>query len=876
MKRSGFLVLLFLVQLLPLRAVENVRVSLDYYLPEGVNYDSAIPTPGEVLGFQPGEWHIRHDQLVRYLEVLADRSERLTMTEYARSHGNRSLHLLVAASPANLERLDRIREHQQWLANPDRQGEAPLTDAPLVIWMGYSIHGNEPSGSNAVPLLAYHLAAAQGEEIDRWLDSMVVLIDPVLNPDGLDKFASWVNSHRGIRNLVADPDSREHREVWPGSRANHYWFDLNRDWLPLVHPESRGRVEQFHLWRPQVLTDFHEMGASRTYFFQPGVPSRNNPLTPERNYALTAAIARENAGALNAIGSLYYTRESFDDFYVGKGSTYPDLHGSIGILFEQAGSRGHIHDSPHGVLTFPFTIRNQLVTSFGTLRAAVALRDELAEYPRWFYDGSAAVAGESEAKGFVFTRPADPAIEYEFLDLLRRHQIRVFALGRDLEVEGAAFAAGSAWVVPVAQAQARLVLSLFQTQTEFEESVFYDISTWVLPSAFNVEAVAIAAGEYSGGLLGEELGEFERPAGEWIGKRSDYAYLLSWDSFDSARALHRLLKADVLAKVATRPLSMMVDGQLTEFGRGTIMIPVGIQPEKAERIHEIVAEMVREDAVRIFGVETGLVEEGIDLGSPSFELIREPKVLLAVGDGVDRGSAGEVWHLFDQRVDLAVSLVETPLLNRIDLASYNVIVLADGTYSDISDAGVASLRRWVRQGGTLIALQRAARWAADKDLATADFVPTETPGKDAPRERRAYGDAASTELLKRISGAIVTAHVDSTHPIGFGFETERVQLFRQGTQFMNLSRNPYMTPVAYTSEPLYSGYISAENVARMADTAAVVISPAGSGRAVLMLDDPVFRGYWLGSTRLFLNSVFFGPAMKNVSVGGDGAEGSDG
>src|SRR5690606_10462510 len=201
-------------------------------------------------------------------------------------------------------------------------------------------------------------AAATGPEADAILNNVVVLLDPVLNPDGLNRFAHWVNSNRS-KNINADPATREHSETWPGGRTNHYWFDLNRDWLPVQHPESQGRIRQFHKWKPNVVLDFHEMGTNSTFFFQPGIPSRNNPLTPKRNFELTAEIAKYNAAGMDEIGSLYYTRQSFDDFYYGKGSTYPDGNGSIGILFEQASSRGHIQESVNGLVTFPFTIKNQ-------------------------------------------------------------------------------------------------------------------------------------------------------------------------------------------------------------------------------------------------------------------------------------------------------------------------------------------------------------------------------------------------------------------------------------------------------------------------------------------------------------------------------------
>ena len=330
---------------------------LSYYLPKGVKYDPAIPKPKDALGWGVGEWHVRHDQLVAYLKRVSAASDRMQIKVIGHTHEQRELLLLTVSSPANLARLEKIRKEHLKLSLPGSKPQ-PADEQPLVLYMGYNVHGDESSAGNSALLVAYHLAAAQGPEIDRLLANSVILLDPCLNPDGLNRFAQWANSHRG-KNPVGDVNHREHHAVWPAGRGNHYWFDLNRDWLLLQHPESRARIKVFHEWRPNVHTDFHEMGGHSTYFFQPGVPERKNPLTPLENVRLTEVIAGYHAKALDAIGSLYYTEERFDDYYYGKGSTYPDIHGALGILFEQASSRGHLRESPHGEFNFAFTIRNQ-------------------------------------------------------------------------------------------------------------------------------------------------------------------------------------------------------------------------------------------------------------------------------------------------------------------------------------------------------------------------------------------------------------------------------------------------------------------------------------------------------------------------------------
>ncbi|NBC04119.1 MAG: zinc carboxypeptidase, partial [Bacteroidetes bacterium] len=403
-------------------AITFSQVQLDYYLPENVNYNPDIPTPKEVVGHEVGEWHITHDKLVQYMYALAESSDRVTIQEYARTYENRPLLLLTITSPDNHSSIDQIKENHALLRDPSRSGNLDVESMPVVTYMGYSVHGNEASGSNASMLSAYHFAAAQGAEIDEILNNTVILLDPSFNPDGLQRFSTWVNMHKSATS-VTDPAAREFDAVWPGGRTNHYWFDLNRDWMPVVHPESRGRIQMFHEWRPNVLTDHHEMGTNSTFFFQPGIPSRTHPLTPQRNQDITSAIAEYHADELDKIQSLYYTKESFDDFYYGKGSTYPDIFGTIGILFEQASSRGHAQESIHGVLEFPFAVRNQFRTSISTIDAANALRTDLHDNMREFYREVQQEASRNSVKAMIVGDRYDSGKNFHFADLMKHHNV---------------------------------------------------------------------------------------------------------------------------------------------------------------------------------------------------------------------------------------------------------------------------------------------------------------------------------------------------------------------------------------------------------------------------------------------------------------------
>ncbi len=362
-----------------------VAQELKYYLPDNVSYNPSIPKPKNIIYHEVGEWHVTHDRLVNYMKAIAaEAPERVKLETMGFTYENRPQVLLIITSPDNHKRLEEIRQQHLLLSNPSKSSAVNIENMPIVVWIGHSIHGNEPSGANASLLSAYYLAAAQGKQIDDLLENVVILFDPSFNPDGLQRFSTWANQNKS-KNLVSDPNSREFNEVWPSGRFNHYWFDLNRDWLPAVHPESQNRLKWFHQWKPNILTDHHEQGSNATFFFQPGVPSRVNPLTPAKNQELTAKLGKLHAKYLDSIGSLYFTKENYDDFYYGKGSTYPDINGAIGILFEQASSRGHLQQTANGLLSFPFTIRNQFVTTLSTLYGAKDLRNEFLEWQREFY-----------------------------------------------------------------------------------------------------------------------------------------------------------------------------------------------------------------------------------------------------------------------------------------------------------------------------------------------------------------------------------------------------------------------------------------------------------------------------------------------------------
>ena len=840
-----------LVLLAPRGYAQEAPLATDFAAPGVTAYDPAIPTPEAVLGHEIGTRHTRPEQVVRYFEAVAAASPRVTLGAHGRTwEGRRLVHATVAAPGTDL---DAVRAANQRLSEaPQSVSDAALEAMPAVAYMGYSVHGNEASGTEAALLLLYHLAAGQGAGVDAVLDHTVVLIDPMLNPDGRDRFVDWVNGYRSgtAGSPSLDDADREHNEPWPGGRTNHYLFDLNRDWLPLVHPESRGRMALWHDWRPQLSTDFHEMGGDATYFFQPGIPSRNNPNTPEGNYALTGEIATYHAAALDRIGQLYYSGASFDDFYYGKGSTYPDVNGSVGILFEQASSRALAADTENGRLDYATTVRNQFATSLSSLEAAVALRVDLLRHQRDFYASVAAFAREAETQAYVFDAGRYPQRAGALGALLNRHRIDVHALARPVEIGGERFEPGAALVVPVAQRQGRLVKAMMERVTTFNDSLFYDVSTWTLPLAFGLRHAEIGRG--AGDVLGP-VWEGE-PLGRLVGGRAAYAYLVPWGREHAPRALARLQRAGVRVRLALEPFEATVGGSRRPFERGTLVVPVRQADVEDTVVHDLIQDAVALDGLDVFALGSGRTPGGPDLGGPSMERLAMPRIALLAGSGTDGYSVGEAWHLLTERAGLPVALLDRDDVGEADLSRYTT-VLALGSFRDLDGAATEKLKTWVQGGGVLVAAERAAAWAVEQD-----FAEVEVREAASDSTRYAYADLDRAGGAQVVGGAIFETGLDRTHPLAFG-QPERVAVFKNNRVFFDLPEAAGVTVAAYTDAPLLSGYVSDPNLDRIAGGAAVVGQRLGRGHVVLFDFNPAFRGFWRGTEGLLLNAVFFGGAF---------------
>ncbi len=814
----------------------QTQTNLSYYLPQNLSYNPNIPTPQSIIGHEVGKWHITHDKLVQYMYALANASDRITIENRGKTFEDRPLLLLTITSPQNHSNLNTIQKAH---IAATEFNEASTENKPIVVYQGFSIHGNEPSGSNAALLAAYYLAAAQGTAIDNLLNNTVILLDPSFNPDGLQRFAYWANTNKNI-NLNPDPNDREYSEVWPGGRTNHYWFDMNRDWLPVQLPESKARIKTYHSWLPNILTDHHEMGTNSSFFFQPGIPSRTHPLTPKLNQELTKGIANFHAKALDKIGSLYYSEESFDDFYFGKGSTFPDINGGIGILFEQASSRGHVQESENGLLTFPFTIKNQFTAVLSTLEAANAMRNEILDYQYNFFKNARQEAKKESDKAIVFGDEKDAAKTYHLAEILKRHQIKFHDLKSDISINGKTYKKGYSYMVPKNQKNTRLIDAMFEKRTIFQDSLFYDISAWTFPLAFNLDYAEVKMTNAAA-----EITNLKHKNGG-VAAKSDYAYLFEWHEYYSPKLLYAILKKGLRAKASKRMFS--ANGKAYDYG--TIMIPVKNQEISPDEIYTFLNSEAEKSHILIDAVSTGL-NDGIDLGSRNFSAVTLPKIALLVGDGISSYDAGEIWHLLDTRYDIAATKLDVKNFSSADLSRYNAIIMVN-TNSGLDSLDTKKLKTWVQTGGTLVGYRNALRYLNTNAFLTIDFNKNKRVANGISYEERSDFSGAQV-----IGGAIFETKLDRSHPINFGYKNELLPMFRNTTLFMKADKNSFNNPIQYTKNPLLSGYISEENLELLSNTVPLKINTLGRGRVVGFTDNTNFRAFWYGTNKLLMNAVFF-------------------
>lgn len=858
----------------------------DYYFPDSKTLDNNIPAPEQFLGYPIGSFFTRHDNVVAYFKELAKTSNRVHVQVIGKTNENRDQVIITITSPENYNRLEEIR--QEHLSQVDPSKPALGSNSPAIVLLGYGVHGNETSSTEASLLAGYYLAASQNPEVLNWLKEAVIFIDPSLNPDGRDRAANWFNAYHSDP-PVADPLDKEHLEQWPAGRTNHYFTDLNRDWLSLVQVESRNRVKFFHEWYPNVQIDFHEQGTNATYYFEPSPASHYSPIIPKFLYDEVIALSKYNAQALDNIGSLYFTKEGYDNLSPIYGSTYPKFYGAVAATYEQSSSRGIQQESSNGLLTFQFTIRNHLTTSFSTIRGAVAEKANFFKAQKEFFKYALNEGEKSPVKAYVFGDSADVNLTQKFLSLLLQHHIRVYELNSNVNAGGKTFTKGKAYVVPSAQPNYLIVHSLFEDNI-LDDSIYYDNTAWNI-----IEAYGLKYGKITGSFTrGAEVTALNIPAGNIEGGLSNYAYVAGSTDYNTTKALYSLLDKNVLVKIAAKPFTVNTASGIKNYGYGSLVVPVAGQNISPDSLFNVLKEVTAATHINFAAVSTGYSAAGIDLGSSNIRAARKPAVAIAFGQGITSSEAGETWFLLSSQLNLPATKLDLSSFQRASLNRYNVIILPGGSYNTLEKETVEKLKAWVSDGGTLITFQSASAWAIQQNivketLKAAAFtgrggeLPVQPTPQAGPRGRQqnkpdtaaasavaeqssekqfnadARLDAARRENVegaKRVNGAVFISDLDTTHPLAYGITSRKLYINKNGSTILLPSADKYATVAQYSSKPFVNGYAPKASIEGVANSAAIISTSNGRGNVVLFADDPVYRGYWLGTGRILLNALF--------------------
>jgi len=852
--------------------------SPDIFYYESRNFNAAVSPPAEFLGYQLGERYTMHHRVVDYADHLAQKSPRVRLETYGETNEGRQLILLIISSESNISRLEEIQKNLAVLRQPAEWKDASKTSkiidsSPAFFWLSYNVHGNEPSSSEAAMQTAYQLAAGTDEKTEALLRDLIIIIDPMLNPDGRERYVSWFNSVTG-RMKVVDPQSREHQEPWPGGRTNHYYFDLNRDWTWLTQIESQARIKAYRKWYPQGFVDFHEMGYNSSYFFFPAHGPIHSAF-PKQVAEWGKIYGQGNAAAFDARGWFYYTEEDFDLFYPGYGDSWPSLNGAIGMTYEQGGHADgglHVEKEDGTILSLRDRIAHHFTASMASLETTQKYRKRrLEDFHRFWKEGYEAAA-RNPVQTYVISLGRDEAKTSRAMQLLLDQGIEVLQADVELNIRGATsyfsgkprdmkFPAGS-FLVHTQQAGSRLVEALFDRQPALLDTFFFDITAWCFPAAFDLETYTLS----NRPQVATKILEAAPMSAASIERQARYAYILPWEQSGAPAAVFTLMDKGYRVYTSQKPFTL----SNKDYLRGTIIIPVA-ENGNPDSLAAMVKSLAARHHVRFAIADGGQTEKGIDLGSSNVRYLKPPQIAVIADEMVDDNSFGAVWFLFDRQLGRAFTTLSCEQLKSAMLKKYSVIVFPNSwsSYgSKIDSTTTARLKSWVQDGGVLIGLQGGAAFLASEaaKLSSVKMKKTDTDDEKVKKEkekieelrrsRMTLEEKEKESLRHEISGTIIKLRLDNTHPLGFGLP-DTIYAMKTTKAVFDLTDKAHNVAI-YAKSPKFAGFLSKKNAEWIGDTAGVTSEKVGRGRIILFADDPNFRHFWSSMMRLFTNAVVFG------------------
>jgi hypothetical protein len=874
-------------------AVAGAQTKFEFW--PGTQYDPAIPTLDKTTGFALAERLASPAQVTAYFQALAAAApNRMKLYTYGKSWENRPLIVAAISSEANIRRLPEIQAGMKKLADPrgmsDADAKRLAASLPAVILLTYSVHGNEISCTDAALMTAYHLLAARSNDmVAKMLQNTVVLIDPLQNPDGRNRF---VHNYEVAEGLEADgfTFAAERDEPWPGGRSNHYHFDMNRDWFAMTQPETRARVKTLLDWFPLVVADVHEMGSESTYFFAPGSAPYNPYITRNQREGLSL-FGKNNAKWFDQFGFSYFTREVFDEFYPGYGASWPYNYGAIGMTYENASVRGLKYRRNDGTIyDYPSSVQRHFVASIATVETAAtnrqALLDNFLDYRR-----TAIEEGKTgPVKEYILARRGDVSAVDKLAQLLAAQGIEVDQAAQGFSAGGKDFPAGS-YRISLAQPQSRMARNYLDPEIPMEKPFIdeqerrrrrklrdeiYDVTGWSLPLLYNVESVALnapAPGNFT------RIDAAKPPAGRIDGGKPSVAYLIPWGQQSSARLLTSMLREGLRVHSADRGFTL--GGR--KYPAGSLIVQVKQNPAS---VHDTMAKLVPPSGAEVFAANTSWVEDGINFGSNNTLLIQRPKIALAWDSPVSSLSAGHTRWLLERQYGYPVTVIRTSRLGFADLSQFQVLILPEGNYGAALGGAAPRLKAWVQQGGTLIGLGAALGFLTDPKVGMLSLQAEALSKPDAPKPPAPADGPIPGKILTKeeeflkaiepdkespddVAGVIVRAKVDQEHWLTAGVP-ETVQTLVSGRAIyapIKIDKGVNAVVFRGPEELVASGYLWAENKRQLAYKPFLVVERSGRGHVIGFTVDPNFRGYMDGLNLLFLNAVFRGAAHSGQGFG---------
>lgn len=840
-----------------------------------------VPTFRDITGHSFGERITQHHQMVRYLERLAEASPRVTIEAQGRSWEGRKFVMAVVTSPDNHARIGQIQANSRRLSDPRStsaaQAQIVWANQPAVIWFGGSIHGFELSGSEGALKLLEHLSTRNDSATLEVLENVVVLIDPMLNPDGRDAFARLNHENIGRVPSAYGDDWANDFTPWQALkfRTGHYYFDNNRDWFAQTQPETRERTKTLGAWRPQMITDMHEMGPDREFFFYP-TAGPISPYVPRFALEWMDRFAGVYAAALDSSRVDYATRDQYDYFYPGYTDAYPVLQGALGMLYEQGSSRGLalMRPSDRSTRTLVDALEHQYTAAWAATRFVATERETLL---REYYNGlvDAIAAGSTGVLRYLLVPDGDPGHRAELVNVLLRGRLDVEMLTDAAVLDGVrdrnggfigrrTFPAGT-YVVQAAQPGSPLLRSLLEPETVIPEDFvaeararidrgepteIYDITAWSLPLLFNVQGFSTTDG---GALATRAIVEEIRASADGAFRRAEYAYLLDGSNAAAVAALYHLTDRGLRVAMTLRPTRL--EGE--DVPSGTVVVRIG---QNDASVHDAVREVANRFAVGVRAVSTGLAPRGFpSLGSADVIPVRKPEIAILAEDPIEGYSFGWAWFTLDREYDIPTAVIRTRSVAGTPLDRFDVLIVpatsADSLRATLGDDGVIRLRHWVRDGGTLVTLAGATDFAID--------------GLDLIALRSWY-DTEDGEDARRfdVPGTFLRANLDREYWLSAGYGASEFPVLVDGSRIYLAPEGPpsathrVVARYAGRDSLRISGLAWDESLERMAGSVFVYEERVGLGRVIAFAEDVNFRGFWRGARRLFLNAVVVGPSGR--------------